>query len=199
MLQALAILAIVAWATSQTLVHEPRAKTQLKPDQSSIVSTNEPLDVAIQGSGFFRVQVMNTQDDGTAYTRKGFFFVNSHDQVVLGLGDGYKLLPTITIPNGTTKITIGQDGVITGIKSGITTRIGQIKLTQFANPQGLDLRSNGFYRQTQASGMPLDSIPGDQGCGILMQGFLESGQQNSEQAIPAADHTTAQQHGGCDE
>lgn len=152
------------------------SNTQLDLTQGSLESTGNSLDVGIQGSGFFRVKVLSTIGDGTAYTRNGQFFVNNQNQLVVGMGDGYELDPPLTIPTGVTNIQISQDGIITGTKPGSTTptQLGQFQLTQFVNPQGLQLLGGNLYQETQASGPPIVSTPGDQGSGELLQTYLEA-------------------------
>ena len=149
---------------------------QLDLTQGSMNSTHRDLDVGIQGNGFFRVQVLSTIDDGTAYTRNGNFFINDQGQMVVGMGDGYKLIPPITIPVGITGITISQDGIVTGLKPGaaVSTQIGQIQLSQFINPQGMNSLGATLFQETQASGPHVDSRPGDGGAGQLLQNYLES-------------------------
>src|SRR4051812_19046425 len=88
------------------------SNTQLDLEQGSLESTNRNLDVGISGPGFFKVKVLSTIGDGTAYTRNGNFFVNKDGELVLGMGDGYKLDPPITIPNNTTDISISEDGEV---------------------------------------------------------------------------------------
>jgi flagellar basal-body rod protein FlgG len=153
------------------------SNTQIDLEQGSLESTNNPLDVAIQGNGFFRVKVMDGLGDGTAYTRNGAFFVNKDGSLVLGMGDGYKLVPNITIPPGTpnTDISIGQDGVITVTNPGTGTKttVGQFKLTQFPNPQGLKLLGGSLYQETDASGKPFDSLPEQNGAGTTLSTYLE--------------------------
>jgi flagellar basal-body rod protein FlgG len=150
--------------------------TQLDMSQGSLEATNNPLDLGIQGNGFFKVKVLSTIGDGTAYTRVGSFIVNSQNQLVLGIGDGYELVPPITIPTGTTNITISQDGVISGTPANSSTsqQIGQLNLYQFVNPQGLNLLGGSLFQQTESSGQPIQSKPGDQGSGVVLQNFLES-------------------------
>ncbi|MGA3066146.1 MAG: flagellar basal-body rod protein FlgG [Tepidisphaeraceae bacterium] len=152
------------------------SNTQLDLTQGSLENTGRDLDVGIQGTGFFRVKVLDTLGDGTAYTRNGNFFVNDQGQLVVGMGDGYTLIPPISIPTGVTNITISQDGNITGIKPGSNTQsqIGQIMLSQFVNPQGLSLLGGSLFQETQSSGPPIVSQPGAQGSGEVLQNFLES-------------------------
>jgi flagellar basal-body rod protein FlgG len=152
------------------------SNTQLDLTQGSMQNTNRDLDIGIQGTGFFRVQVLSTLGDGTAYTRNGNFFINDQGQMVVGMGDGYKLVPPITIPTGITNITISQDGIVTGMKPGaaVSTQIGQIQLTQFVNPQGLNQLGGSLFQETQASGPHVDSKPGEAGSGQLLQNYLEA-------------------------
>jgi flagellar basal-body rod protein FlgG len=152
------------------------SNTQLDLRQGSLQSTGNPLDVGIQGNGFFAVKVLSTIGNGIAYTRNGEFFVNNQNQLVLGMGDGYELDPPLTIPTGVTSIQISQDGIITGLKPGATTptQLGQFQLTQFVNPQGLQLLGGDLYQETEASGPPLTANPGDQGAGTLLQSYIEA-------------------------
>lgn len=150
------------------------SNTQLDMEQGSLESTNNPWDIGIQGNGFF--QVKTNFGDGVAYTRNGNFFRNNKGQLVLGLGDGYQLVPPITVPNGTTDVSIGEDGIIEVVVSGSATKqqIGQLKLAQFVNPQGLKLMGGSLYTTTEASGDALLSNPNQNGAGKILQGFLES-------------------------
>ena len=85
-------------------------------------NTGRQLDVGIQGQGFFKVKILDSIGDGSGYTRNGNFFVNKDGELVLGMGDGYRLIPPITIPTGATDITISQDGTGRVIKAGQTTQ-----------------------------------------------------------------------------
>ena len=95
--------------------------------------------------------------------------------MVLGMGDGYRLVPNITIPAGATDITIGSDGKVSYIKPGTTTATvaGQLTISQFINPQGLENLGGSIYLKTDASGNAIDNNPGDNGAGTTVQGFLE--------------------------
>src|SRR5271169_3506585 len=99
------------------------SNTQIDLTQGSPNNTNRPLDVAIEGDGFFKVKVLDSLGDGTAYTRNGNFFINANNQLVLGMGDGYTLVPPITIPTGTTddQIGISQQGVVSVTSPGTNT------------------------------------------------------------------------------
>jgi len=144
--------------------------TQIDLTQGSLKSTNGQLDIAIRGNGFFAVKMMPSFGDGI-----GNFFVNNKNELVVGIGEGYRLVPPITVPSGVTDITIGQDGTIQVLQPGTGTKrtVGQFQLTQFVNPQGMQLLGGGIYQQTDASGPPITSQPGQQGAGLIQQGFLE--------------------------
>lgn len=152
------------------------SNTQLDLEQGSMENTGRQLDVGISGQGFFRVKVMDSIGDGTAYTRNGNFFVNNEGDLVLGLGDGYKLIPPITVPQGTTDISISQDGVVEASQSNSNQKqtIGNLRLYQFINPQGLRLLGQSLYTETDASGQSVESNPGEDGAGQILQGFLEA-------------------------
>ena len=152
------------------------SNTQLDLEQGSMENTGRQLDVGISGNGFFRVKVMDSVGDGTAYTRNGNFFVNNAGELVLGLGDGYKLIPPINVPAGTTDVSISQEGIVEVTRAGENQKIvvGQLKLTQFINPQGLRLLGQSLYVETDASGEALESNPGEDGAGQILQNFLES-------------------------
>ena len=151
------------------------ASTQLDLTQGSTQITGNPLDVCIQGDGFFRVKVASGQRDGLAYTRTGHFFTNDKGELVMSTG-GYKLDPAITVPAGATGITIGQDGRISATLPGATAPadLGQIQLATFRNPQGLLQIGSNLYQSTDASGQPTLANPGAEGLGVLQQGAVEA-------------------------
>jgi flagellar basal-body rod protein FlgG len=151
------------------------SNTQLDLEQGAMENTNRPLDVAIEGAGFFRVKVMDSVAEGVAYTRNGNFFINRDGELVVGMGDGYKLIPPISLPPDAAAINISRTGVIEYVRPGQIGRqtAGQIKLTQFVNPQGLKLLGGSLYAETPASGKPIDNNPGQNGAGTLLQNFLE--------------------------
>jgi flagellar basal-body rod protein FlgG len=152
------------------------SNTQLDTEQGAMENTGRQLDVGIQGQGFFKVQILSSVADGSGYTRNGNFFVNKDGELVLGMGDGYKLIPKITIPKGTTDVSISTDGKVTVTKSGTlgSTPVGQLEVYQFINPQGLNLLGGSIYTQTDSSGPALQSKPGENGAGQVLQGFLEA-------------------------
>jgi len=143
--------------------------------QGSLESTGRPLDVGVQGQGFFTVRIPNSIGNGIGYTRNGNFVVNKAGELVLNIGDGYKLVPPLSIPASTTDITIGADGTVSVLLAGQTTKqqIGQLKLTQFINAEGLQLQNGSIFIETESSGPPTENPPGCGGTGQLLQGFLE--------------------------
>lgn len=137
-------------------------------------SGNE-LDIAIEGDGFFQI----TLPDGTVgYSRAGAFKRDSTGQIVTP--DGNPLSPSITIPNNTTKINIGNDGTISVQQAGqtATTTIGNIELATFSNPSGLSSQGRNIYIPTDASGDPTTGAPGQNGTGTIAQGLLEMSNVN---------------------
>jgi flagellar basal-body rod protein FlgG len=152
------------------------ANTQLDLEQGSLEDTRRDLDVGISGDGFFKVKVLDSVGDGFAYTRNGNFFLNNKGEFVLGVGDGYKLEPGISLPPDALEISISETGVVEYTQPGNAANqtAGQLELSQFVNPQGLKLLGGGLYVETEASGPPIDSKPGEDGAGLTLQGFLEA-------------------------
>lgn len=152
------------------------SNVQIDTEQGSMENTGRQLDVGIDGKGFFRVKIMDSIGDGTGYTRNGNLYVNQNNELVLGMGDGYKLFPPINVPTGTTDVSISEDGTIEATVAGQTGKqnLGQMQVVQFVNPQGLKLLGGSIYTETAASGQPITSNPGVDGAGKILQGFLES-------------------------
>jgi flagellar basal-body rod protein FlgG len=143
--------------------------------QGAITQTGNSLDVAIQGNGFIQVSL----PDGTvAYTRDGSLHEDSTGQVVTG--DGYPLVPSITLPANVNSITIGTDGTVSVTSNGSTapTQVGVIQLANFVNPAGLQPMGQNLYLETQSSGTAQTGQPGLNGMGTLAQGSLESSNTN---------------------
>ncbi len=133
-----------------------------------ISSTERALDVAIQGDGFLMV---SKPDGDTAYTRDGSLMRDANG--VLVTSNGYVLEPQITIPSDATNINIAVDGTVTAITPSGTSSIGQIQLAKFVNPEGLSSEGGNLYLETDASGAPTISNPGEGGTGQLLGGHLE--------------------------
>jgi len=151
------------------------AATQNIFSSGSILQTENPLDLAINGRGFFQVQL----PDGTnGYTRAGQFQVDSSGQIVTARG--YTLQPPITIPSSSKSITIGGDGTVSALTAGNTLpqTVGTIQVTDFINPAGLQPMGQNLYLETAASGTPNTGNPGATGLGDLMQGSLEASNVN---------------------
>ncbi len=143
--------------------------------QGNLVTTDNALDVAIQGRGFFEVLM----PDGTqGFTRDGSFHMN--DQGVMVTSAGYELQPPITIPQDALSVTIAPDGTVSVQQPGSPqgTQVGILQLTDFVNPSGLQARGENLYIQTGASGSPLPGTPGLNGLGTLQQGFVEGSNVN---------------------
>ncbi|MGL2483684.1 flagellar basal-body rod protein FlgG [Helicobacter pylori] len=138
--------------------------------QGSPKETENNLDVAITGKGFFQVQL---PDGTTAYTRSGNFKLDEQGNLVTS--EGYLLIPQITLPEDTTQVNIGVDGTVS-VTQGLQTTsnvIGQIILANFVNPAGLHSMGDNLFSITNASGDAIVGNPDSQGLGKLRQGFLE--------------------------
>jgi flagellar basal-body rod protein FlgG len=138
--------------------------------QGDVNPTGNPLDLAIEGDGFFQVLL----SDGTvAYTRDGAFKLNSEGQLVTS--DGLLVQPSITLPVDTESINVSTDGVISVITTGNSEPeiIGQLELAKFINPAGLKAIGRNLYVPTVASGEPQFGTPESEGFGRIMQGYLE--------------------------
>lgn len=144
--------------------------TETMFEQGTFQLTNNKLDVAIEGEGFFKVLL----PDGTSgYTRDGSFKRDSQGKLVNS--DGFAAQPEITIPADAVDVSIGKDGTVSVTRgSGKTPEeIGKIGLTRFANPAGLQHIGGNNFRETAASGSPTDGVAGQEGFGTLDQGTLE--------------------------
>ena len=139
--------------------------------QGDYNQTGNALDLAIEGTGFFQV----TLPDGTeAFTRAGSFKIDSQNRLVNS--DGIPLEPTISIPDGSEDVTVGQDGVVSAMLPGqsTATQVGQIQTARFANPAGLRALGKNLLQETDTSGPPQLGIPGQENRGTLLQGYLEN-------------------------
>lgn len=136
--------------------------------QGNIKNTDAPLDMVIEGDGFFRVQL---PDGNFAYTRDGSFKRDSNGNVVTS--DGYQLDPGFQIPQEATDISITSDGTVNAKVDGENEQLGQIQLYRFSNPSGLSSEGRNLYSQTVASGEAMQGTPGQAGFGTINQGFLE--------------------------
>ncbi|BBI70863.2 flagellar basal-body rod protein FlgG [Vreelandella aquamarina] len=143
--------------------------------QGSLEETQNSRDLAIEGNGFFEVLL----PDGTAgYTRDGSFQLNENGQMVTA--NGYPIEPAIFLPVNALSVTIGEDGIVSVRQPGIATdtEVGQISLSTFINPAGLESIGGNLYLETGASGAPNQDIPGNNGAGRLFQGYVETSNVN---------------------
>jgi flagellar basal-body rod protein FlgG len=143
--------------------------------QGSLSTTDNPLDMAIEGAGFFQV----TKPDGTVgYTRAGNFNLSPEGKIVTS--DGMPLQPEISVPEGATSVTIGADGTVSAQLPGesSTTELGKIELARFVNPSGLAALGNNLFAETGASGAPQVGPAGADGRGSIRQGSLEGSNVN---------------------
>lgn len=138
--------------------------------QGNYITTDQPLDMIIEGDGFFQVQL---PDGTTAYTRDGSFKRDSNGDVVTN--EGLFLIPNITIPENATQLNISADGTVTVNLPGQieATQVGQITLVRFINPQGLKALGENIFAETDASGTALEDTPGQNGLGTIRQGYIE--------------------------
>ncbi len=139
--------------------------------QGSLVQTGNALDLAVNGDGFLQVR----RPDGTvAYTRDGALTLDADGRVVTQ--SGLALEPDIEVPIEALEVQVGADGIVRVRLQNepAPLEIGQIELARFANPAGLRALGGNLYEQTEASGEPTLAPPGEDGMGLLQQGFLES-------------------------
>jgi flagellar basal-body rod protein FlgG len=159
--------------------------------QGSLEQTSRPLDLAIEGEGYFEVQLPN---GNAAYTRDGSLQVS--DQGVLISNQGYAIQPPIRVPKEATSITVSETGVVTanGMSGASGARgaqeLGRIELARFANPSGLESMGQNLFSETTASGDPIKGMPTEDGNGRIAQGYLES--SNVEIVTEMVDMITAQ-------
>ncbi|PIF98860.1 flagellar basal-body rod protein FlgG [Comamonas sp. 26] len=148
--------------------------------QGSLQQSSNALDVAINGNGFFEV---NMPDGTIAYTRDGSFEVDAQGQLVTS--SGLPVANGITIPQGATKISISHDGVVSATMPGQTApqQVGNIAMSQFINAAGLEPRGQNLYVETAASGQPQQGTPGTNGLGTIQQGYLEASNVNVVQEL----------------
>jgi flagellar basal-body rod protein FlgG len=163
-------------------VGTPRLMTQ-----GTLSQTSAPLDVAVQGEGFFKILM----PDGTfAYSRDGSFQMDAQGRVVTA--NGNVVQPGITIPANATGLTINQQGQVSVIVAPATTptTLGTLTLTRFINQAGLLPIGSNLFQETPASGTPQDGQPGIDGVGTLQQGSLE--QANVDSVTEISNLITAQ-------
>lgn len=139
--------------------------------QGGLTETGNALDIAINGDGFLQVR----RPDGTiAYTRDGTLTLSADGQLITQTG--LPIEPDISVPPEAVEIHISQDGIVSARMQGEADsfELGQIELARFANPAGLTALGGNLFEQTEASGEPTIDTPGEEGLGVIRQGFLEA-------------------------
>jgi len=137
--------------------------------QGEIQITDQPLDLAIKGDGFFELDLGGGR---VGYTRDGAFTLNEAGEIVTQ--QGYRLVPNLVVPVGSSEVNIGTDGTLT-VKNaaGVQEQLGQLQLVSFPNNGGLSAEGENIYTETISSGAPVIGVPGLDGLGQLLQGKLE--------------------------
>ena len=145
-------------------------------EQGNLTTTDNTFDLAIQGNGFFQIQL---PDGTTAFSRDGSFQLSPTGQIVTH--DGNLLVPNITVNTNAIDVTINSTGeVLVKLQGQVApANAGQIQLASFPNDAGLEAIGDNLYMETPASGTPAASSPGSSGYGTLLQGFLETSNVNA--------------------
>jgi len=148
--------------------------------QGNVTQTDNSLDMAIEGRGFFQILM---PDGNIAYTRDGSFQMNSDGQLVTS--GGYEVQPGIVIPEGSLSLSVAEDGAVSATVAGNVAPIvvGNLQLADFINPAGLQPIGQNLFTETAASGAPQAGNPGLDGRGRLLQGFLESSNVNTVEEL----------------
>ncbi len=143
--------------------------------QGNLLQSQNPLDVAVRGNGFFQIQL---PDGTTGYTRDGSFQLSATGQLVTNTG--YTVQPGITVPAQAQSVTIGNDGTVSVVLPGqaLPQTVGQIQIASFINPAGLEPKGQNLYAETASSGTPNAGAPGQNGLGSVQQGFVETSNVN---------------------
>jgi len=148
--------------------------------QGNLDITENDYDLAIQGRGYFRIQMPSGDD---AFTRAGNFSTSATGQLVTA--DGYTVQPGITIPSNAIDVSINAQGLVQVTLSGQTDpqTVGQLELAAFQNPAGLDPLGDNLFMESAASGTPTTGNPASEGFGSLLQGYLETSNVNAVSEI----------------
>ena len=154
--------------------------TEIIFSQGDFTQTGNPLDLVIQGSGFFQVRLSSGE---IAYTRCGALHLDRDGNLVTV--DGDPLDPQITIPSDALSVTVGSDGTVSVTLPGQQNaqQIGSIELANFQNPAGLNSIGKNLFLATTASGDPITGTPGEDGLGTIVQGYLEQSNVNIVQEM----------------
>ena len=149
-------------------------------EQGNLNPTDNAFDIAVQGRGFFQIQMPNGD---TAYTRDGTFQLNADGQIVTH--DGYAVIPNINVPNNAVDVAINGSGeVLVKLDGQVAySNVGQLQTAIFANDTGLESIGSNLYLETPASGNATTGTPGSTGFGTVLQGFLETSNVNAVEEI----------------
>ena len=149
-------------------------------EQGNLEATDNTLDLAIQGKGFFQILL---PDGTTAYSRDGTFQLNGTGLVVTH--DGYQVQPGVTIPSNAIDVTVNNSGQIQVKIEGQTalSTVGQLQIATFLNDAGLEAIGDNLYKETPASGAATTGNPASTGFGSILQGFLETSNVNAVEEI----------------
>jgi flagellar basal-body rod protein FlgG len=150
--------------------------------EGDIIQTGNELDVALEGMGFFQVEMPNGT---TAYTRSGAFKRDGDGR--LTTSDGYPIMPAITIPDGSRQITISETGIISAIigEDTVSTEIGALETATFTNNSGLLSVGRNLFVESASSGAPQTGTPGSDGYGTLAQNYIEGSNVNIVEEMAA--------------
>ncbi len=148
--------------------------------QGTVQATENPLDIAMQGKGYFQVEL---PDGSIGYTRDGAFKLSPEGIIVTR--DGYTVQPAITIPDDATDVSINSSGQVEVILQGQveTQQLGQLEIATFINPPGLKAIGDNLFLESEASGDPTLGNPGEDGFGTMLQGYLENSNVDSVSEI----------------
>jgi flagellar basal-body rod protein FlgG len=151
-------------------------------EQGSVTQTQNPYDLAIQGEGYFIVQLPDGRD---AYTRAGSFSLSAEGQIVTK--DGFIVAPGVSVPQDAIGVSINKQGVVQAIMAdgSAPQDVGALELARFVNPGGLEAIGDNAFLETPASGAANRGLPGGVGFGTLQQGFLETSNVNAVTEISA--------------
>lgn len=143
--------------------------------QGTMQQTGNALDLALDGDGYFQVQLPGGQ---LGYTRSGNF--SRSPEGLLVTNDGYQVMPGITVPEGATQITVGTDGTVSATIAGQTepAQLGQLQVANFPNAAGLQSKGDNYMLETASSGAANLGVPGEDGRGTVRQGMLEASNVN---------------------
>jgi len=145
-------------------------------EQGNALTTNNSLDLMVDGRGFFEIEM---PDGSSSYTRNGEFILNE-EGVIVTPGSGYPLVPQVQIPDNAESISIGSEGEVSVSIPGQAENqvVGQLNVNGFINESGLQPLGENLYAETGASGAPIEGVPGADGLGFIRQGMLETSNVN---------------------